>query len=156
MAEIILWMCPANDRWRYIVTLSLIGWAHRLNDPSDGESPSKHTAQSYIIKLVHTSYFYPARLQNSLHPPQIYYAKQTSYKYIKQPERNVWEIIPVKNWSNYFTCKSCPGFKDKMVAILQTTFSNAFSWMKIFWFQLKFHTSFYLWVHLIISHHWFR
>ena len=28
-----LWMCPANDRRRYIVTSSLIGWAHTPNDP---------------------------------------------------------------------------------------------------------------------------
>ena len=30
---IILWLCPANERWRYIVTSSLIGWAHTQNDP---------------------------------------------------------------------------------------------------------------------------
>ena len=32
-AGIILWMRPANERRRYIVTSSLIGWAHRQNDP---------------------------------------------------------------------------------------------------------------------------
>ena len=32
-AGIILWMCPANERRRYIVMLSLIGWAHIQNDP---------------------------------------------------------------------------------------------------------------------------
>ena len=32
-AEIILCMCPANERWRYIVTSSPIGWAHTQNDP---------------------------------------------------------------------------------------------------------------------------
>ena len=26
-------MCPANERWCYIVTSSLIGWAHIQNDP---------------------------------------------------------------------------------------------------------------------------
>ena len=26
-------MCPANERWRYSVTPSLIGWAHMQNDP---------------------------------------------------------------------------------------------------------------------------
>ena len=26
-------MCPANERWRYIVTPSLIGWAHTQDDP---------------------------------------------------------------------------------------------------------------------------
>ena len=31
--EINLWMHPANERWRYIVTSSLIGWAQTQNDP---------------------------------------------------------------------------------------------------------------------------
>ena len=31
---IILYMRPANERWCYIVTSSLIGWEHRQNDPS--------------------------------------------------------------------------------------------------------------------------
>ena len=30
---IVLSMRPANERQRYIVTLSLIGWEHRQNDP---------------------------------------------------------------------------------------------------------------------------
>ena len=29
-------MCPANERWRYSVTPSLIGWAHTQNDPCYG------------------------------------------------------------------------------------------------------------------------
>ena len=32
-AKIILGMCPANERRRYNVTPSLIGWAHAQNDP---------------------------------------------------------------------------------------------------------------------------
>ena len=32
-AGIILCMRPANERWRYSVTSSLIGWAHSQNDP---------------------------------------------------------------------------------------------------------------------------
>ena len=34
--------------------------------------------------------------------------------------------------------------RDKMAAIFQTTFSNAFSWMKMYEFRLKFHWSFVL------------
>ena len=30
---IVLYMQPANERWRYNVTSSLIGWAHIQNDP---------------------------------------------------------------------------------------------------------------------------
>ena len=32
-SRIILWMRPANGRRRYMVTSSLIGWAHSQNDP---------------------------------------------------------------------------------------------------------------------------
>ena len=31
-AGIILWMCPASERWCYIVTPLLIGWVHIQND----------------------------------------------------------------------------------------------------------------------------
>ena len=45
---------------------------------------------------------------------------------------------------------------DKMVAISQTTFSNAFSWMKSFVFWFEFHWSLFLRVQLTICQHWFR
>ena len=45
---------------------------------------------------------------------------------------------------------------DKMDAISQTTFSSAFSWMKMSEFRLKFHWSLFLRVQLTIFHHWFR
>ena len=46
--------------------------------------------------------------------------------------------------------------RDKMNAISQTTFSNAFSSMKMFEFWLKFHCSLFLRVKLTIFQHWFR
>ena len=45
---------------------------------------------------------------------------------------------------------------DKMAAVSQTIFSNAFSWMKMYEFQLKFHWSILLRVQLTIFQHWFR
>ena len=45
--------------------------------------------------------------------------------------------------------------RDKMDAISQTTLSNAFSWMKILEFRLKFHWSLFLRVLLTIFQHWF-
>ena len=45
---------------------------------------------------------------------------------------------------------------DKMAAILQTTFWNAFSWMKKFIFGFKFHWSLFLRVQLIVSELWYR
>ena len=44
--------------------------------------------------------------------------------------------------------------RDEIDAILQTTFSNAFSWMKMYWFRLKFHWSLFPSVQLTIFQHW--
>ena len=46
--------------------------------------------------------------------------------------------------------------RDKMAAIFQTTFSNAFYWMKMFKFRLRFHWSLFPRVQLTIFQHWFR
>ena len=46
--------------------------------------------------------------------------------------------------------------RDKVAAISQTIFSNAFSWMKNFVFWIKFHWSMFLRVQLTIAQHWFR
>ena len=46
--------------------------------------------------------------------------------------------------------------QDKMAAIFQTMFSNAFSWMRILVFWLKFHWSLFPRVQLTIFQHWFR
>ena len=43
-----------------------------------------------------------------------------------------------------------------MVAFFQPTFSNAFSWMKIYEFRLTFHWSLFPRVQLTIIQHWFR
>ena len=46
--------------------------------------------------------------------------------------------------------------RDKMDAISQTTFSNAFSWMKMHGFRLRFHWSLFLRFKLTMFQHWFR
>ena len=43
-----------------------------------------------------------------------------------------------------------------MAAIFQTTFSNAFSWMKMYSIRLRFHWSLFPRVKLTIFQHWFR
>ena len=45
---------------------------------------------------------------------------------------------------------------DKMAVILQTIFSNAFSWVKVFELWLKFHWSLFPRVQLTTCQHWFR
>ena len=46
--------------------------------------------------------------------------------------------------------------QDKMAAIFHTTFSDAFTWMKMYEFWLRFHWSLFLRVQLTIFQHWFR
>ena len=46
--------------------------------------------------------------------------------------------------------------RDKMAAILRTTYSNAFSWAKMYEFWLKSHWTLFLSVQLTIFQHWFR
>ena len=46
--------------------------------------------------------------------------------------------------------------RDKMAAISQTTFSNAFPWMKICQFRLRFHWTLFLGFESTIFQHWFR
>ena len=56
----------------------------------------------------------------------------------------------------YSTCiKLTHWGRDKMDAISQTTFWNAFSWMKMLEFRLIFHRSLFLRVQLTIFQHWF-
>ena len=48
--------------------------------------------------------------------------------------------------------------RDKMAAIPQTTSSNAFSWMKLYEFRLRFHLSLFLRFQFILTifQYWFR
>ena len=46
--------------------------------------------------------------------------------------------------------------RDKMAAVSQTIFSNAFSWIKMYEFRLKFHWSLILRFKLTVFQHWFR
>ena len=46
--------------------------------------------------------------------------------------------------------------RNKMADIFQTTFSNAFSWMKMYEFRLRFHWNLFLRFELTIFQHWFR
>ena len=45
---------------------------------------------------------------------------------------------------------------DKIAAIFQMTFKNAFSWMEMHKFWLQFHWNLFLLVQLTIVHNWFR
>ena len=70
-------------------------------------------------------------------------------------------VAPILQQRHYQRTTSCcitltHWGRDKMAATFQTTFSSAFSWMKMFEFRLKFHLSLFLRVQFTIFQHWFR
>ena len=75
-----------------------------------------------------------------------------------------WDVF-INEWIYIWKLSKCILFvlcylthwgRDKMAAIFQTTFSNAFSRMKMFKFRLRFHWSLFPRVQLTIFQHWFR
>ena len=80
--------------------------------------------------------------------------------YTETHKTRVMEIHFVTiNIQNYKDNKEAPithwGW-DKMAAVLEMTFSNAFTWMKLFKLRLIFHCNLFLMVKLIIFQHRLR
>ena len=75
------------------------------------------------------------------------------------PEHASMEIWPVSTRKKFATtwCALINTLRPRqMAAIFQTTFSNAFSWMKIYGFRWRFHWSLFPSVKLTIFQRWFR
>ena len=68
------------------------------------------------------------------------------------------ETMPVKSLYSLFavTWFVKHRSREKMAAIFQMTITNAFSWMKMHTFRLRFHWSLFPRVQLTIFQHWFR
>ena len=64
--------------------------------------------------------------------------------YVQHLYQNMYYLSLLTHWG-----------RDKMDAIFQTTFSNAFSCMKMYEFRWRFHWSLFLGFQLTISQHWF-
>ena len=61
------------------------------------------------------------------------------------------------NWSKTSRSRDLTHWgRDKMAAIFQTTIWNAFSWMKMYEFRLRFHWNLFPGVQLTIFQKWFR
>ena len=98
----------------------------------------------------------------------------THCKNISKLTRRVWHETVC--WMHYKKCQSNDQFlcnmqstfkqtnalrltywgRDKMSDIIQTTFSDTFSWLKMFEFQIQFHLSLFLRVQLTTKQHRFR
>ena len=68
----------------------------------------------------------------------------------------LWVTILIDYYASWLPlCHLTHWGRDKMAAFSQTTLSNAFSWMKMYKFRLRFHWSLLLRVQLTIFQHWF-
>ena len=106
--EIISGMCPPNERWRYITTLTFIGWAHIQNDPCDPVDwflYSQRCKQLTVIIIISTiktidisSYVIKQCIitNNICHPNtsgEIIYASVTNkhiYNWTRLSEDHIW------------------------------------------------------------------
>ena len=70
--------------------------------------------------------------------------------------KGVLRGLPLRPLSALLTLGLTHWGRDKMAAIFQTTFSNAFSSMEMIEFRLKLHWMLFLRVQSTISQHWFR
>ena len=167
-AGIIMGMGSANERWRYIVTSYLIGWASTLMPAWAGIILGMGSANE---RWRHLSLAEPIPRMI----PEEYWKKLTwtgGSLYNKECIIHIWcvPLISVKqniviNVLQQCVLLRCPKLlihwlthwgRDKIDTILQTTFSNAFSWMKMYEFCLLFRWSLFLSFELTIFQHWFR
>ena len=72
--------------------------------------------------------------------------------YVFELHFNNSDVTTAKLWQYMLTHWG----REKMAAVSQTLYSNAFSWMKMYEFHLKFHRSFYLTFQLTIFQHWLK
>ena len=126
------WSCPPTDK----STLTKLGWLF---------------GQSLIVFIVFICYF--------LHGRQ-WAGSRDHFVYAPSHWETSLQCNVVSHWLGAYTKWSLGSLslsthwgRDKMVAISQTTFSNAFSWMKMFEFQLIFHWSLFPRVQLTIFQH---
>ena len=106
-----------------------------------------HIYWKYIYKDTQKSYFLPCRTPRQPLFCIVFHFQmghRTMEVYGKIYGGPFWLVI-LTNWG-----------RDKMAAIFQTTFSNAFYWIKMFKFRLRFHWSLFPRVQLTMFHHWFR
>ena len=129
IAGIILCMRPANERRCHNVTLFLIGWAH-MGQVTEVRMSSYHSKTRPDNKTTTLSWPEPYT-KWSLHKNQwilwiVPYCYPCWVNVQTDPQRKHWAV----DWDLTPCPKLTPWGRDKMAAIFQTTFSNAFSWRK--------------------------
>ena len=170
-AGIILCMHPANERQHHNVMSSLIGWAHSRNDPCIEPVIMCETASimNNLWHIFNIIFDVSTTIKDTLWhirpmkkcPTKTACIMNNSYEdidiyIVSLSARQVAECQKIHHGLLTQVCFLTHWGRDKMAAVSQTMFSNAFSWMKMYEFRLKFHWSLFLRLQLTIFQHWFR
>ena len=136
-------MRPANDRRRYIVTSSLIGWAHSQNDPYMCHLTTRNWSNLYIIPIESIYTMTSDENQNLKSPVNWLFIQQlvqlTNKQKIKVPHRDIFCPENASTKCRPF-CSDCinssyPEQNDRHFA--DDIFRCIFSWMKSFCILIK-------------------
>ena len=161
----------ANDNNGFRTWYYWIPWIERDIRDRFVKAPSQWEATSHCNVVSRWLGAFTNDPWTCFHPRTVTYGNETRYRRIFRPVYVNLLQNSLPNWVNatYNNSVDKAGIRrarveafkthwgrDKMDVISQTTFSNEFSWMKIFERQLKFHWSLFLRVQLAISQHWFR
>ena len=137
----------------YIVTPPPIGWAHAQNDPWFLISiwPISPFAFCYIASNGCWVDFPIALAATNVQSAMCIYVWLTR-------QARYGACCPVGHSVEYRpdSLSLTHRGRDKMATISQTTFSNAFSWMKLYKFWLRFYWILFEMVQLTIFQYWFR
>ena len=132
-------------KWKYFPHYStFVRWIHR----SQVNSPHKGQWRGTLMFSLICALIKP-------------FSKQSWGWWFATPSRSLWRhcnnhVLEMKPPDAYTIRLLTLWGPDKIVVISKTTFSNTFSWMKIYEFRLRFHWSLFLRVQLIIFQYWFR
>ena len=102
--------------------------------------------------LGYTVYIYISRHRNILRNAIMALHKGAVMRNGEQSSYRGFDTL----WRSSVTIASTHWGRDKMADIFQTTLSNAFSWMKMYQFRLRFHWSLFPRVKSTKFHPWFR
>ena len=138
------------DQWKHqsSASLAFVRGIHRgpVNSPHKGPVTRKmFPMDDVIMTWTNDDPFFWRRLATSGHKELTMNKGLTGSQHRFRLQLNDQGLSALTHWG-----------RDKMAAIFQTTLSNAFSWMKMLKFRLKFNWSLFLRVQLTIVHHWFR
>ena len=135
MCNVICDLCEThrwNDLGRYVIYLGsfpwiVINWSSATSDFRENLISNRNTLKIVLIYVYSQTYAkHSCNLKRCV--------QSTSFKPLCMNT-----LIPRQN-----------------DAIIQTTFSNAFYWMKMHGFRLRFHWSLFLWFEFTIFQHWSR